>query len=71
MTTITIPTLDVSARPTRLEAALWRAAASVQHAVAARMLRRVDQSTARSAATEYAKQTRAHVLTHVARHPRA
>ncbi|CAL4859573.1 MULTISPECIES: hypothetical protein [Microbacterium] len=69
MTTITIPTLDVSARPTRLEVALWAAAAFVQHAVAARVLRRAGRSIVRSAATAHADATRAHVLAHLASHP--
>ncbi len=71
MTTITIPTLDVTVRPTRLEAALWAATTSVQAAVAARMLRRADQAVARSAAEERRNDTRVDVLAHIARHPRS
>ncbi|MFL0566646.1 hypothetical protein ACH0CG_12920 [Microbacterium sp. 179-I 1D1 NHS] len=71
MTTITIPTLDVTVRPTRLEAALWAATTSVQAAVAARMLRRADQAVARSAVERRRNDTRADVLAHIARHPRS
>ncbi|MEV5042802.1 MULTISPECIES: hypothetical protein [unclassified Microbacterium] len=70
MTTITIPTLDVTVRPTRLEAALWAATTSVQAAVAARMLRRADQALVRSAAEERIDDTRADVVAHLAHHPR-
>lgn len=71
MTTITIPVLDVAGRPTRLEALLLAVSASVQRAVAARMMRRAEQALVQSAATEHAERTRADVAAHLARHPRA
>ncbi|OAH51726.1 hypothetical protein [Microbacterium oleivorans] len=70
MTTITIPVLDVAARPTRLEAALLAASASVQRVVAARMMRRAEQALTQSAADEHVERTRADVAAHLARHPR-
>ncbi|MCM3696513.1 hypothetical protein [Microbacterium oleivorans] len=71
MTTITIPVLDVAGRPTRLEALLLAASASVQRGVATRMMRRAEQALAQSAADEHAERTRVDVAAHLARHPRA
>ena len=69
MTTITIPTLDLAGRPTRLESALWAGATAVQRAVAGRMLRRAERAVHRTAAARHAEGTRADVVAHIAHHP--
>jgi hypothetical protein len=69
MTTLAIPVRDAAVHPTRIEAMLLAFAATVERAIARRMLHRAETALPRARADAHAEATRDAALRHLARHP--